>query len=301
MMNDKAYQKIEGKTTAAEAMAQAGLNWSVALKPLVAQLDDGKTSPVPELHGLIRCDTEAVLGVVGQQYLPIQNVDVFAFFDHIVNEGKAEYSSAGQFRDGRVVWLLAKLLEDGELDVGGDTISKYVLFVTSHDTSLKTRMLITPFRTPSAAIINLPTPKAIGEFVLRHTRGAATGAAAAHDAYLVATSYYRKFASRARGMVETPFDMEDMEDLARYLFPDKKKTKEIHGRTDKNRERLISKFNSQTLDKKLWNTLWSAVVAVAEFGDRSKGSHDELSMEWAWLGDGAILKQKAFTWLEARV
>ena len=67
--------KLERPATASEAITAAGLDYRVGLKELATT--DG--SPVPQRKAVIRSDTDEVLGVVGNSYVPIQNTECFSF------------------------------------------------------------------------------------------------------------------------------------------------------------------------------------------------------------------------------
>ena len=67
--------KLERPATASEALTAAGLDYRVGLKELATT--DG--SPVPQRKAVIRSDTDEVLGVVGNSYVPIQNTECFSF------------------------------------------------------------------------------------------------------------------------------------------------------------------------------------------------------------------------------
>src|SRR5688572_6803638 len=76
-------QQLEGPMTAVEAITAAGLNFEVKLKSL-ATIDG---TAVPKRKATVRTDNGAVLGVVGNSYVPIQNAAAFDFLDEVVSGG----------------------------------------------------------------------------------------------------------------------------------------------------------------------------------------------------------------------
>ncbi len=109
--------ELGAPATAAEATQAAGLDYDVELAPLCTR--DG--IPVPQRKAVIRGDTQEALGVVGNNYVPIQNRHCFNFLDAVVADGGLKYHTAGALGRGEWVWLLAKLPD--HIRVRGTTIS----------------------------------------------------------------------------------------------------------------------------------------------------------------------------------
>ena len=63
-----------------DALAAAGLTWSVTKQPL--HRTDGRT--VDGFHATVREDTDDVLGVVSDDYVVVQNRDCFAFLANLL-------------------------------------------------------------------------------------------------------------------------------------------------------------------------------------------------------------------------
>src|SRR5476651_1657080 len=77
---------LDHPATSAEAIRAAGLDWRVDLFTACVL---GK--PIPDSYGVVRMDRREPIGVVGKRYVPIQNVEAFAFLDHLIGEGHAVY------------------------------------------------------------------------------------------------------------------------------------------------------------------------------------------------------------------
>ena len=67
--------RLDAPATAAEAITAAGLDYDVTLTPMTTT--DGL--PVPQRRAVVRADTRAVLGVVSDRYVPVQNRQAFGF------------------------------------------------------------------------------------------------------------------------------------------------------------------------------------------------------------------------------
>ncbi|KAA8480068.1 uncharacterized protein DUF932 [Arcticibacter tournemirensis] len=101
---------IENYPTSAEAIKFAGLDYMVEKRPLFTIDGNNLASnnweaipdiEVPNYFATVRADNDEVLGVVGNDYEVVQNVNAFDFFDSIVG-GKEGilYETAGALGKG---------------------------------------------------------------------------------------------------------------------------------------------------------------------------------------------------------
>ena len=140
--------RLAQPATAQAAIQAARLDWKVVKLPLFA---GSKRIPVPDRFAVVRRTgdliqrTDPVLGVVSNEYTPLQNAQAFQFFDPIVGQEAAIYHTAGALGNGERVWILAKL--PGHIRVVGDDITeKYLLLSNSHDGKSSVTIKFTPVR-----------------------------------------------------------------------------------------------------------------------------------------------------------
>lgn len=128
--------------TAQEALAAAGLGWTVEKR----ELRDADYRRVPGKFVVVRTDTGEHLGVVSASYRPLQNKEAFRFFDQVTMDPNGpKYEVAGSLRGGRIVWILARI--PGFLEVvKGEEHQPYLLLVNSHDGKMAVRLLPTSVR-----------------------------------------------------------------------------------------------------------------------------------------------------------
>jgi hypothetical protein len=131
-------QIISDYPTSAEAIKHAGLNYHVEKRPLFTYDTGNYTADpdtdiiIPEIEvsdffATVRTDTDEVLGVVGNDYEVVQNVNAFDFFDSIV-DGKNGilYETAGALGNGERIFITAKLPD--YIKVGrNDLIEQYLV------------------------------------------------------------------------------------------------------------------------------------------------------------------------------
>jgi phage/plasmid-like protein (TIGR03299 family) len=127
--------------SASEAATQAGLNWEVTPVPIQAYRNRNVNPyevvtdyfSVPKKQGILRLDTEQIIGVVGDKYKVVQNMEVFNALDSLVDSGEARYSAAGEYNNGANVWMIMEL--PNGVQVANDPHAAYLLVQSSHDGS----------------------------------------------------------------------------------------------------------------------------------------------------------------------
>jgi hypothetical protein len=98
--------RLNQPATASEAIQSANLDWKVVKLPLFA---GSKRIAVPDRFAVVRRTgdliqkTDPVLGVVSNEYTPLQNRQAFQFFDPIVGQDAAIYHTAGALGNGERV------------------------------------------------------------------------------------------------------------------------------------------------------------------------------------------------------
>ncbi len=188
-------QIISDYPTSAEAIIHAGLNYEVEKRPLFtydtvnnnqninrnqnSSKQNSKTEliipeiEVPGFYATIRSDTEQALGVVGNDYEVVQNVNAFSFFDTILGSRKGIlYETAGALGKGERIFITAKL--PGYIKVGrDDLIGQYLFLTTSHDGLGSITIAFTPVRVVCQNSLNAALKNSSNSVKIRHTASAA--------------------------------------------------------------------------------------------------------------------------------
>ncbi len=85
---------LDHPPTTAKAIADAGLDWQVNEQAIYTQSVHG-LSPVSTHKSLVRSSDYQLLGIVSQQYQPLQNQDTFSWFDFLLHDGDVSLEAAG--------------------------------------------------------------------------------------------------------------------------------------------------------------------------------------------------------------
>lgn len=153
---------VEEAPTSADAIRLAGLDWRVEQKPLF--LEDG--TKIEGNFANVRDSDNKPLGIVGDRYKIVQNTEAFAFTDALLGEG-VKYETAGSLKNGKIIWLLAKMPEPFE--VLGDKIDPYLVFTNTHDGSGAVRVCATNIRVVCSNTLNIALNRAKRVWSARHT------------------------------------------------------------------------------------------------------------------------------------
>lgn len=158
----------------AKAVCQlAGLDYRVQTEPIYTA--DGLK--IPNMVATRRYDVvgeteipSTVYGAVTSRYKPIQNTAGFEFIDALFGHNGFQVETAGQFDDGKIVWIEAKLPEKVMV---GEKIMPYLVFTNRHDGKGSVRIFLTPVRVICRNTLNYAIRGAQNRtFSVKHTSSA---------------------------------------------------------------------------------------------------------------------------------
>lgn len=135
--------QVSNDLTPQQMMEKASLDWDVKKYATYTEFK-GKRVPL-EKKALIRMSDGKVLTEVGPDWNEVQNADAFQFFYDFVLAGDMEMHTAGSLKDGRLIWVLAKVKESFDL-FGGDKVDSYLLFSNPHLYGKSIDVKFTPIR-----------------------------------------------------------------------------------------------------------------------------------------------------------
>jgi phage/plasmid-like protein (TIGR03299 family) len=243
-------------------------DWDVRLEPI--------TLPAPshrEWYAVVRTnpferDKEDTLGVVGERYKVLQNEDLFAFGDNILDG--ARWETAGSIKNGTVVFGSLALERETILDPKGvaDKVKSYLLVHTSHDGSLAIRASITPVRVVCQNTLTMAVGTkgnaAKQSFGIRHTQTLEGRIAAAREALGLAHAYMDEFDKQAQAMIETEITDKQFFDMISLAYP--KPEKDAKGNITKweNKVDVLNTIRASETTADVANTAWGAYNAMTE-------------------------------------
>ena len=304
--------KLERPATAAEAIKAARLDWTVSKVPLEARVQ-GRHLPVPRKYAIIRDDLSfddlplfqdkdhedqsPVLGIVGEQYTLLQNVDAFTFFDPIVGEKAAIYHTAGVIGNGERIWILAKLPDD--IQVAGDDITeKYLLLSNSHDGSSAVNVKFTPIRVVCQNTLSQALRQGPGISII-HTPSLPSRLQQAHQILGFVKIHYLKLEEAYQAMAKRSIGTAELKRYLGEVFPEPKDPENERGKQRAadfraEAERLFSQGQGNSAPG-VAGSLWAAYNGAVEFVDYGlpvAGRGGWLNS--IWFGEGHYIKARAY-------
>lgn len=134
-------QVVNAPVTSADAIRLAGLDWSVEKQPLYRN----DMTPISTHVAIVRGDTQATLGVVGADYTPVQNKELFDWFAGLDGFADVTLETAGALGMGETVWVLATC-KGLRFDIGGDEHQGYMTIINGHAGNRKLVLMPTAIR-----------------------------------------------------------------------------------------------------------------------------------------------------------
>lgn len=290
--------KLVAPATAREAIEAANLDYHVALAGMTTR--DG--IPVLSRRAVVRTDTDEVLGVVGNSYIPVQNREAFAFLDSIVADGSMRYHTAGALRRGEKVWLLAKLPGQIRVRSSEDVSEKYLLLSNSHDGSSALRVFFTSIRVVCANTLSMADREGRGEGIsIRHLGNLPSKIRRAREVLGIAARYFDDLESQFDHLARHQPSPAQIANYFLALYPDPSDGSNSRSRNIRDElARLFEHGRGQDIPE-IRLSSWAAFNAVTEYVDhfrptRAKvaSDRDANRLESAWFGSGSRLKEQAF-------
>ena len=266
-----AYHKLgtvfQDEVTTSEMLALANLdNWNVRLEDI--PLPDNYTTT--KSNYLVVRDHPAdnhpdVLSVVGERYKTLQNEELFAFGDNLLDGGRWEV--AGSLKNGRVVFGALALERETVLDPTGvrDVVKNYLAISTSHDGSSAVQATVTPIRLTCMNTHTAVFRKGAKQsFKLRHTQSLEGRVAIAREALGLANTYLDEFDRLAQTMIETELTKIQFNQIVDLAYPKPESDKKGAMTKWENKIELLDEIYTGDTNGMIAGNAWGAYNALTE-------------------------------------
>jgi phage/plasmid-like protein (TIGR03299 family) len=275
---------FQNEVTTSEMLAMANLdNWNVRLEDV--PMPSNYTSVKPNFL-VVREHPEDkhpdVLSVVGQRYKVLQNEDLFAFGDNLLDGGRWEV--AGSLKQGRLVFGALALERETVLDPTGvaDVVKNYLAISTSHDGSSAVQATVTPIRMTCMNTHTAVFRKGAKQsFKLRHTQSLDGRVAQARQALGLANTYIDEFEVMAKAMIEKQITKDTFAKIVATAYPMPEKDTKGAMTKWENKIELLDEIYGGDTNGMIAGNAWGAYNALTERLDwyrTSRGNGESILM-----------------------
>lgn len=294
----------------------------IVLRPVFTLDNKNEMTEVPNKFATVRVKDNRPLGIVGDDYQPVQDTDVIDTLDKLRAEGLVRFNTAGLLRDASRFWCMMDIpggkfqlkTPNGKID---ESVN-YLLAAHSHDGTLAMTIIPTTVRVVCANTLSFAMQenaarrkknKGAGAgvaagYYIKHTKNAEERVAAAVESYRQSIHYFDVVQRQAQQLIQTPFNDGQMKQLTAAIFPvAEERETDIPAQTLKSRwevERLfVEGAGHQELA--LTGTAWGAFNAVTEYLDYNRPTRGidktnnaemtERRMTNAWFSGPVVTKK----------
>ena len=278
------------KISVREAIVAAKLDWQVELRHLFTDNSGGGKSGILDHFAVCRTSDNAFLGIVGPDYVPLQNEEALKWFQPFLNAEEATLETAGSLKGGRQVWALAKI-RDGNMDVGKkDSVAHYILLSNSHDGSVAVRVGFTPIRVVCNNTLTMAHDSEASKLLrVRHTSNLHENLELIREIMNVARKEFSATVEQYRHLQKRDIDTNGLEKYVRVIFslPDKGGRDLIPN--------IIYLFENGRGSQEAGKTYWGAYNAVTEYLNYFRGKTQDNTLSSLWFGEATHINRQALS------
>jgi phage/plasmid-like protein (TIGR03299 family) len=239
-----------------------------------------------------------VLAVVGDRYKAVQNEELFAFGDGIL-DGGATWESAGSIKGGRVVFGSLVVPREFVIDPEGanDKTVTYLLVHTSHDGSTAVQANITPVRVVCQNTLNMAIADSKQSFKIRHTTTVGGRIEQARQVLGLTFDHMDNFELMAKALYESAMTDAEFDKIIKNIYPEPEtgSAKVAQTRYNDKVDLLQALWSESPTNTTIKNTAWGALNTLTERIDYFRtGKNDGEALIGAASGfDPVVNSEKA--------
>lgn len=290
---------VQNAPTAEEAIKLAGLNWQVVERQLFSLSGpEGQDFERIKTHKtLLRSDNWKPLSVVGEKYTPLQNDKAFDFFNPFIESGLASFETAGSLREGKTIWILAKL-NKAPIEIGkGDPVNKYLLLSNSHDGTMAVRTGFTPIRVVCANTLALSHEFKTSKLLrVNHSKKVVENLDKIQEIINAADAKFEATAEQYQALSRKDVNQKDLEKYVDIIFTSTNlnaERKELaRKKALQNIQRLFETGYGADL-KSARGTYWGLYNSVTQYLSYENGRNEDSRLNSLWFGNAYRKNQEA--------
>lgn len=271
-----------------KAIKAAGLDWEVGLRHIYTEDDKNVRIGIVDRFATYRKSDNSVLGIVGADYMPLQNRDAFKWFQPFLDNKEASIETAGSLRWGRIIWVLARINLDTLRVKGDDAVRSYVLLSNSHDGTTAVRAGFTPIRVVCNNTLSIAHESETSKLLrVRHTRNLACNLETIREIMNLANTEFEATVEQYRMLAGKGILSKDLTRYVRTVFNlDENSGKKLLPKITA----LFEDGRGSDMDAK---TYWGAYNAVTEYLNYHRGKSQDSTLNSLWFGESSEINKRA--------
>lgn len=276
---------LDAPPTIQEAIKLAGLDWAVEKRPLFRV--DGENQIQSEAYSIVRMDTNKELGIVKKGYVPLQNADVFDWFNPFIDQNEVSIETAGCLGEGERLWVMAKLNRDPSVIADGDDILKYLMLSNSHDGSLAIRVGYTPIRVVCSNTLAMAHGNKYSKFIrVKHTKSSKVSLDKLREIMDNENAQFEATAEQYRFLRSHMFKTEDVKKYVKLIIVGEDKPDADISTRSKNQINDIIGLLEDPRQKVggMEGTWWAAYNSINQYFNYDAGRNANSRMNSLWFG-----------------
>lgn len=259
---------------------------------------DADMNEVEDFRITRRSDTRKILGVVGKDYVPFQNIDAFRMIDELtIDPNGPKYEAAGSLDGGRRVWALARMPEWMDV-LPGDAIGTYILVTTGHDGKNAIRVMLTNIRVVCANTLTMATADETTGVTISHVGNVVAKVDNVRDLLGMITKEQKETLELYQHLTKINPTPDQLETVLRGVFGEKASdAKRDRSGAKIAQVRELMEVGAGTDIKGVQGTAWGVWNAITEYCDHihgvtsKKDDANDKRLESMWYG-GTIQTRK---------
>ena len=281
----------------------AGMNWAIEtadVQYISGHPFPGSLHTYPEQKVLYRSDTKAPLSIVSSRYKIVQPTEILEFYRDLTEIGGYELETAGVLKEGRKLWALARTNQSITLK-GHDTVNGYLLLATACDGTLATTAQFTSVRVVCNNTLAVAVAQGSGAVKVPHR--SEFDAQAVKQQLGIAIAPWSSFSDYIKELANCRVAEKTVDSFLTKVFAYSTAGTEpgppmVNGHVVKKVQALYARQGKGAELSSAKGTAWGLLNSVTEYVDHHRRAHsNDHRRDAAWFGQGALLKQRA--WSEA--
>lgn len=302
---------VPQNATPRQAFQMAGADFRVAQTPVFFGTPDTILDRVmdesPDHCAITRCDTGALMGIMGKGYTPVQNDSLIQLFDYLHED--VEIDNIVSIRDGRKVFVTASCNIEGEV-TEGDKVRRYLHAFNSFDGSSAFGVFFSDVRLVCANQLRYLCSKgarkaqaADAGLVMRHTKSVEQFAQSLPALINLEQQKFSRDLEALKPLTTTKLSEEMARHILEHTYSDVLSRPITDKDNKQKRERKLSDLNQIATIRSHYSgntgygiepgTVWSMFQAISQYETHDSGrTKDSIErarcrLESLWGGQGA--------------